>query len=261
MIQGAAIAPRMPPTPAAVETRPIDGRGDAVLHHPQDRHEEHRVDEQVGQRAPDGQRPEVRPAQDEADALGHVVVRLAAAGPRGCGADEVGPEAAEQHPRDGEGDARRRRTAAQRVTAYRMPPSGPPTREAMCWRAWLWLSAVDSSSGADDRADRRHLRRAGRAPLATPVSRATTARCGTVRAPSAPADGERGVEEHARAARGRASAARRSTRSASTPAGSRAPHMPSRKAASTTAAHRAEPLRAIGDEREDEHAHRGCPGR
>ena len=29
-------------------------------------------------------------------------------------------------------------------TAYSRPPSGPPSREAMCWRAWFWLKAVGS---------------------------------------------------------------------------------------------------------------------
>ena len=67
-----------------------------------------------------------------------------------------------------------------------MPPSGPPTSDAMCWRAWLWLSAVDSSSGRTT--ERIAEISAGAAmPPATPVSSATTARWGTVSTPSAPA--------------------------------------------------------------------------
>ena len=56
----------------------------------------------------------------------------------------------------------------------------------MCWRAWLWLSAVDRSSGRTT--ERMADISAGLdSALATPVSSATAARCPTVRVPSAPA--------------------------------------------------------------------------
>ena len=83
-------------------------------------------------------------------------------------------------------DSASNRNGAHARTAYSRPPSGPPSSEAMCWRAWAWLYAVARSSS------RTTLRIAAicagwKTPWATPVSSATTARWGTVSAPSQPA--------------------------------------------------------------------------
>ena len=79
-----------------------------------------------------------------------------------------------------------KRNGAQRVKAYRMPPSGPPSRSATCWRAWYWLSAVGSCS-VGTTARTTDISAGVNSPAQTPVSSATTKRCGTTSSPNSPA--------------------------------------------------------------------------
>ncbi len=78
------------------------------------------------------------------------------------------------------------RNGSQRVTPYSRPPSGPPTSEATCWRAWFWLSAVGRSS-VGTTARTADASAGLKAPEPMPVRVATTSRCGTVRWCSMPA--------------------------------------------------------------------------
>ena len=95
---------------------------------------------------------------------------------------------------------------SDRATPYRSPPSGPPTRAAMWWRAWFWLSAVGSSSWARLTGPRT-ISAGPKTPAPTPVSSATTIRWG---------DGQR-VRDRRR---------RRASRRASTPEPLAAEHQP-----------------------------------
>ena len=54
-------------------------------------------------------------------------------------------------------DSASNRNGAHARTAYSRPPSGPPSSEAMCWRAWFWLYAVARSSSRTTAADRGDL--------------------------------------------------------------------------------------------------------
>ena len=75
---------------------------------------------------------------------------------------------------------------SHRATAYSTPPSGALSRAATCRRAWFWLSAVGSSSGATT-ARTADISAGAKRPAPTPVSSATTSRCGTVSVPRIPA--------------------------------------------------------------------------
>ena len=231
----------MPPTPAAVETRPITAGETPSCTIRRIATKNIAFTSRFASALQTAGRAEVRPAQDEADALGHVVVRLARRSLAvRCG--EVGPQAAQHDPVDGEGDGvegeRQPAGDGEQDAAERAADQGGDvlTGLALAERGRQLV-------GADDRADRGDLGR-GR-------------RCRS-RSRSAGRPPRGGGSSARRARRPIASEAyrttpaplavrmssRRSTRSARTPAGSRAPHMPSRKAASTTAAQRAEPLRA-----------------
>lgn len=115
---------------------------------------------------------------------------------------------------------------SHRVTAYNAPPSGPPSSEATCWRAWFWLRAVGRSSVATT--DRIAESCAGlNAPAATPATSATPTRWGSVRLPVAPATASE-VYAAQPVALDTSMIRLRSTRSASTPAGSSVAHRPPR---------------------------------
>jgi hypothetical protein len=61
------------------------------------------------------------------------------------------------------------------VTAYSAPPAGPPTSDAMCWRAWCCDSAVGNSSVRTT--ERTAEISAGpNSPTQAPVRRATPSR-------------------------------------------------------------------------------------
>ena len=91
-------------------------------------------------------------------------------------------------------------------------------------------------------------------PPAIPVSRATTARWGMVSTPSAPAAASEAYSTTPAPLAVRMSS-RRSTRSARTPAGSRAPHMPSRKGRLDDRRPEGRAAEGVGDQGEHEHAH------
>ena len=178
------MAPRMPPTPAAVVTRPITaGETPSCT-----------IRRIATKNIAFTSRFASAPQTASARKYGQPRMKRMPSttswcglrrGPSCCGADRsVRSRPSRTH--ETAKEIASKANGSQRVTPYRMPPSGPPTSEAMCWRAWLWLSAVDSSS-------RRTTERIAdisdgpERPLATPVSRATTVRCGMVSAPRAPA--------------------------------------------------------------------------
>ena len=123
----------------------------------------------------------------------------------------------------------------------------------MCWRAWLWLSAVDSSSRRHDRADRGDLGRRGDAARDA-GQQGDHREVGDGQHAEGAGDGQRGVEDDAGAAR------RAHQQPAVDPVGEHAGRQ--QRAAHAEQERRLDDGRpqrrageGVGDQREDEHAH------
>ena len=158
---GASTAPTMPPSPAAIETRPICAAGtpSAIMRRRTTKKialvtrlvsEDQSISVRKNGRRQMNRKPSAscrrRGSRCRFGAPRSVFTRLTVAH---AIAKVIASTANGSH----------------RVTAYNAPPSGPPSSEATCWRAWFWLRAVGRSSVGDDRPDRRELcgvERAGR---------------------------------------------------------------------------------------------------
>ena len=220
MIQGATTAPRMPPTPAAVSTRPICTGGKPAWISRRIATKNSALttrltsgDQTSSTRKNGRDQGKRRPSAMSARAGG--AARSAAGG------RQVGADPAEQHARERVGHGVEG-NGSQRVTAYSTPPSGPPSSDGDVLAGLDLAQRGGQLVGGDDRAH-GGISAGMKTPAATPVSSATTSRCGTVSAPSDAGDRQRAVEEDAGARSLVRISRRRSTRSASTPAGSRAP--------------------------------------
>ena len=181
MIHGAASAPRMPQTPAAVSTRPMwTGWKPAWISRRTATKNSAltirliRAAHTVSTRKNGRVRMNRRPSSSS--------WRGGFRGPSTEGADRsarIRPSSTNETANDNASAAK----GSQRVTPYNAPPTGPPSNDATCCRAWFCDSAVGrSSSGTTART--AEISAGAKTPAPTPVRSATNSRCGIDRLPS-----------------------------------------------------------------------------